>query len=902
MCSVILKAVGIVIFLKDSKNKEKDQEMINRCFAFVPGIKHLVALRSACLAISYLMNIAFVYVCVGMLSPVLRPVRSVGTSLMNSVEFTSYIIALVAIVLLKYAVFHWSCTISADIESRISMRLRPKMLHAMLSLRSANINEASELASLSVNDDIAALQRFVAILVPQIVAAIPIPIVIAAVLFTVNPAIAGICAVSAVFNIVSLVLVLLLGSKVWRCISAFFAYIIAGAAIVATVWLSSVKGVGLAAAMLTMPLLMLSVQPLRTVSKYMHVVRNAVSGMSHVESLLKMVTDSSAPIAFSDDGSTLSLPDGATNIALRMRCDVPAGNGVSNDVSSDGSNGGSNGEFERLSIVTRSGELQIVPSKYHPVMRDSILSGAGFNKSADVLLSYSDRYETQEADISPFVVSDAFDANARASYLPLNDATPGALADIVTLVSERSHLFATTLRENLLLAAPSATTTAMWDALRAVKVDGVVYADYDGLDVPVERLLNNTEAAYNPEDLKRRIILARALLRRTPVYIFDYSAENISETEASKLTKILRRVARSANVTVLMPNDFGVDAADAKVTVETYHHIARANVRGSNKIQNSIAAGSVNGSVDSVNGSVGSNSGSASYSIAGASFENQAQSVSRFKRVLFAIVSMLSTALSLASAVCIPVTIVAAMFAVAGRPIFGFGMQQCVLVGVVCMIVRALILVLSFAGVDVHHLRLHKAHISMNVGMVCAVVPLLVVLYYFDAKLSYVAICSCVLMMFIAPQYLIIRSKHIVNKVRAEQHEVECEVSDIELGIDEVLAFRQGEHCVKRLVESMRKVSQQNMRLARKTGGVSAFVIALSLVSIAVAAVVVSNTIHPVPANVPAWSTVYAVMAMVLLVIMIQQVVDVVLQRIPAIVNAKSVNAKSVNAKASKKQ
>ena len=63
--------------------------MINRCFAFVPGIKHRDGLRSACLAISYLVNIAFVYVFVGMLSPVLRPVRSTGTSLMSSVEFTS---------------------------------------------------------------------------------------------------------------------------------------------------------------------------------------------------------------------------------------------------------------------------------------------------------------------------------------------------------------------------------------------------------------------------------------------------------------------------------------------------------------------------------------------------------------------------------------------------------------------------------------------------------------------------------------------------------------------------------------------------------------------------------------------------------------------------------------------
>ncbi len=868
--------------------------MINRCFAFVPGIKHLVALRSTCLAISYLMNIAFVYVCVGMLSPVLRPVRSVGTSLMSSIELTSYIIAIAAIILFKYAAFHGSCTMATDIESRVAMRLRPKMLHAMLSLRSADIEDARDFASLSVNDDIAALQRFIAVLVPQIVAAIPVPIVISAALFTVNPAIAGICALSAIFNIASLLLVLILGSKALRCLSILCAYVITGIAIVATVWLSSVKGVGLAAALLTMPLLMLSVQPLRSVSKYMHVVKNAVHGMSHVESLLKMVNDSSAPIAFSDDGSTLSLPDGVTNVALRMRCDIKNDNAHNSSQDAD--------EVERLSIVARSGDLQIVPSKYHAAMREGILSGAGFNKSADVLLSYSDRYEVREDDISPFVVSDNFDANENASYLPLNNATPGALADIVTVVSERSHLFATTLRENLLLAAPTATTTAMWDALRAVRVDGVVYADYDGLDMPIDRLFNNSDSTYNAEDIMRRIILARALLRHTPVYIFDYSAQSMSNAEAETIIKILRRVSTTlANVIVLMPNDAGVSSIDSKVTVETYRHIAKSKSQqnGENKenIESSANKDIANKNIankDSANikssDSKKNNSKSSLVNIASegissvSNYASKVRSVSKWKRALFAIISMLSTALNLACAVFIPVAIVAAMFAVAGRPIFGFVMQQCVLAAVCCMAVRALTLVVSFAGVDMHHDKWHKAHLSMNVGMVCAVVPLMVVLYYFDANLSYVAIVACVLIMFVVPRYLIIRSKHIVNKVRLEQHEVECEVSDIELGIDEVLAFRQGEHCVNHMVASMRKVSQQNMRLERKIASISAFVLSLSLASIATAALVVSNTIHPVPANIPAWSTVYAVMAMVLLVIMLQQIVDVVLQRIPSII------------------
>lgn len=111
--------------------------MIGRFFAFVPGVKHLVVLRAACLAISSLANIGFVYVCVGILSPVLIPAKYTGKSLLSSVELTSYLISLVGILIVKYIAFHQSCTISTEIGTRVSMKLRPKMLRSMLSLSSS---------------------------------------------------------------------------------------------------------------------------------------------------------------------------------------------------------------------------------------------------------------------------------------------------------------------------------------------------------------------------------------------------------------------------------------------------------------------------------------------------------------------------------------------------------------------------------------------------------------------------------------------------------------------------------------------------------------------------------------------------------------------------------------------
>ena len=78
--------------------------MINRFFAFVPGVKHLVALKAICLSISSLLNIGLVYVFVGILSPVLRPIHTSHQSLITTVELTSYLVAFVGIAVIKYLI------------------------------------------------------------------------------------------------------------------------------------------------------------------------------------------------------------------------------------------------------------------------------------------------------------------------------------------------------------------------------------------------------------------------------------------------------------------------------------------------------------------------------------------------------------------------------------------------------------------------------------------------------------------------------------------------------------------------------------------------------------------------------------------------------------------------------
>lgn len=842
--------------------------MISRFFAFVPGVKHLVALRAACLAISSLANIGFVYVCVGILSPILIPAKYTGKSLLSSVELTSYLISLVGILIIKYIAFHQSCIFSTEIGTRVAMKLRPKMLRSMISLSSANRNDSVEYSSICVNEDIAWVQRWAGLLLPQIFAAFPMPFAVSIALFSINTYLASICLVAAVFSALALCTALYNVRVLLRCLCAFLAYFMVAVAVVCTVWLLSVRSVGLPAAMLTLPLLMLSVDPIRRVANCMHIKNRAVLGLNNIGNLFKSVAAnggssnnsstldseySQSVLEKIDNKSSLSIPDGASNVSLHVRCNFVKNN-----------------RPLRASFNVSSGKLNVMPSEYYDLVANNVLNGVTFSSKSNVALSYSDSYALPDlgAD-SPFVASDFGDIVGNPSYITLNNVDPGALADLVTIVRKNSHMFSATLRENLLMASKNATTTSMWQALGAARADGVVYADYNGLDLRVENI-----HAENKQDILRRLVMARALIRRTPVYIFDYSSKDISAKEAKNLCDILRKIAKKATILVFLPSDSYATSADNLVKVSVFSDSrARAASVGA-------LSGDSNGDLSAQSGderenereNIAHNSGKKS-------------KVSYLKKALFAILSAFSTVINIVCALLIPVCAIAAMFAIASRPLFGLGVKDYVLVVVVCACLRCLTLVASFAGLDLHHAHLHKAGLSMSVGMILSIIPAIVLLSYFSVQIAIFASVICLLIVFVIPGLFSLSLKSFINKVHLDQKMVELEVDDVELGLQEVLAFRQGDYCVKRVVDSMRKLAQQRVRLSRKVGRMQAILMSVSLIGIANAIMLVSSTIHPLVTKNPQWNVVYAVMAIIILISLIQQVLNIVIRRIPWVVD-----------------
>lgn len=147
----------------------------------------------------------------------------------------------------------------------------------------------------------------------------------------------------------------------------------------------------------------------------------------------------------------------------------------------------------------------------------------------------------------------------------INDLSIESLTREIAIVAAQSHLFAGTLRDNLLMAKPDATESELWQALEAAHISDFVRAQSQELDLAIEQGASNLSGGQ-----KQRIAIARALLREPAVYIFD---EATSSVDVESETLILQTIHALANrgKTVIMVTHRMANAADADHVVVFEH-------------------------------------------------------------------------------------------------------------------------------------------------------------------------------------------------------------------------------------------------------------------------------------------------------------------------------------------
>lgn len=147
----------------------------------------------------------------------------------------------------------------------------------------------------------------------------------------------------------------------------------------------------------------------------------------------------------------------------------------------------------------------------------------------------------------------------------INDLSIESLTREIAIVAAQSHLFAGTLRDNLLMAKPDATESELWQALEAAHISDFVRAQSQELDLAIEQGASNLSGGQ-----EQRIAIARALLREPAVYIFDEATSSVDVESETLILQIIRALANRGK-TVIMVTHRMANAADADHVVVFEH-------------------------------------------------------------------------------------------------------------------------------------------------------------------------------------------------------------------------------------------------------------------------------------------------------------------------------------------
>ena len=165
---------------------------------------------------------------------------------------------------------------------------------------------------------------------------------------------------------------------------------------------------------------------------------------------------------------------------------------------------------------------------------------------------------------------DATEGSVLVDGVDVRELDPDTLWARIGLVPQKPYLFSGTIASNLRYGKPDATDEELWDALRVAQAEQFVTDKEGRLDAEVAQGGTNVSGGQ-----RQRLAIARALVKKPSVYIFDDSFSALDVATDARLRAALRPETANAAVLVVAQRVSTITSADLILVLDDGQIVGR---------------------------------------------------------------------------------------------------------------------------------------------------------------------------------------------------------------------------------------------------------------------------------------------------------------------------------------
>ena len=208
----------------------------------------------------------------------------------------------------------------------------------------------------------------------------------------------------------------------------------------------------------------------------------------------------------------------------------------------------------------RSGQLEMHDVGFaYPGAEQAVLSGVSFAAPAGqttAIIGSTGAGKTTLVNLMPRLF-DATSGSVRMDGVDIRELHPDLLWGHIGLVPQKPYLFSGTVRSNLLYGKPDATEDELWQALSVAQARDFVEQMEGGLDAPISQGGTNVSGGQ-----RQRLAIARALVKRPELYIFDDSFSSLDTATDARLRQALKSHTNGATLVIIAQRVSSIADAD----------------------------------------------------------------------------------------------------------------------------------------------------------------------------------------------------------------------------------------------------------------------------------------------------------------------------------------------------